>query len=739
MLRAFVAERYPDFLEVYDGFGQPVMRSDAARYLLLEHFGGVYADLDMECLRNVEELVAGKRLLLPLEPEAHVEAKVVAESGVRRLVGNAWMASEAGHAFWGRVKAAMVKRRGVAEPLTATGPFLLSDVVNECVGEEEMPTLMPSEVVYPVTNVDVEWLAGRVPGSEHWFGAGTYAIHYWDGSWWRKAGGAVKMQMLRGGAAVVAGWLELGRVKSNALCRSFEPLVSCLMVTGKRPGLAAVAIEAFRRQTYANRELVIVDDSGGGELGEVCDLDDPKIRWVRLPAENLTLGALRNRALAEARGEVLCQWDDDDLSAPLRLERQVQVLAATGADACGLLRLHMWWPGEERVAVSSSRVWEGALMWRKGGIEAYPELRAGEDTPPVNALVKRGTVVMIDAPCLYVYIHHGENTFSSEHWQKLWVAASHKSMGEACRRRIQLMQGTVPCEAYLKSLGLRGLGGSEGVKRRVIEVGETRVEARVEVAKVVDWPRVLVATPVKNAVPFLEGFFAGMRGLDYPTEKLSLAFLESDSGDATVPRLEALMEEHGSAFGGGRLLRRNFGYRLTGARWAVSEQRRRREVLARSRNLLVEGALGEEAWVLWVDVDVVSWPADVLQRLLSTGREIVTPHCVQAPGGASFDLGTFVFRDAEKGDGEECMRDGLFQPERGETRLYLESFRDQAEVEVDSVGGTMLLVKADLHRDGLRFPARPYRGFIETEGFAFAARDFGVKCWGLPQVEIVHP
>jgi mannosyltransferase OCH1-like enzyme len=67
MLRAFVAEHYSDFLEVYDGFGQPVMRSDAARYLLLEHFGGVYADLDMECLRNVEDLVAGKRLLLPLE------------------------------------------------------------------------------------------------------------------------------------------------------------------------------------------------------------------------------------------------------------------------------------------------------------------------------------------------------------------------------------------------------------------------------------------------------------------------------------------------------------------------------------------------------------------------------------------------------------------------------------------------------------------------------------------------
>lgn len=739
MLRAFVAERYPDFLEVYDGYAEPVMRSDAARYLLLEHFGGVYADLDMECLRNVEDLMVGKRLLLPLEPEAHLGSKVSMEYGVRRLVGNAWMASEAGHAFWGRVRAEMRKRRGDVGPLATTGPFLLSDVVNECVEAEEMPTLLPSEVVYPVTNVEVDWLAGRVPGARHWFGAGTYAIHYWDGSWWRKRGGALKMQLLRGGAAVVGGWLELERAKGSALCREYQPLVSCLMVTGKRPGLAAVAVEAFQRQTYANRELVIIDDSGGGALGEVCDVEDARIRWVRLPAENLTLGALRNRALAEARGEVLCQWDDDDLSAPQRLEKQVEVLAATGADACGLLRVNMWWPGQERMAVSSSRIWEGALMWKRGGIEAYPELRAGEDTPPVMALVARGTVAMVDAPSLYVYIHHGENTFSAEHWQKLWVAASSKSVGEACRRRVQLMQETVPCEAYLRCLGLGGLGEAEEGLRSGIEVGETRVEAVVKVERAADLPRVLVATPVKNAVPFLEGFFAGMRGLDYPTEKLSLAFLESDSGDATVPRLEALMEEYGSAFAGVRLLRKDFGYRPSGARWAGAEQRRRREVLARSRNLLVEGALGEEAWVLWVDVDVVSWPADVLRQLLAAGREIVTPHCVQEPGGASFDLNTFVFRDAEKGDGVEWMRDGLFQPERGETRLYLESFRDREEVEVDGVGGTMLLVKADLHRDGLRFPARPYRGFIETEGFAFAARDFGVKCWGLPQVEIVHP
>ena len=60
-------------------------------------------------------------------------------------------------------------------------------------------------------------------------------------------------------------------------------------------------------------------------------------------------------------------------------------------------------------------------------------------------------------------------------------------------------------------------------------------------------------------------------------------------------------------------------------------------------------------------------------------------------------------------------------------------------VELHSVGGTMLLVRADVHRDGLVFPAYPYglknervrddnlwQGEIETEGLAIMAHDMGV-------------
>jgi hypothetical protein len=60
----------------------------------------------------------------------------------------------------------------------------------------------------------------------------------------------------------------------------------------------------------------------------------------------------------------------------------------------------------------------------------------------------------------------------------------------------------------------------------------------------------------------------------------------------------------------------------------------------------------------------------------------------------------------------------------------------------------MLLVRADLHRDGLIFPATPYgianphvrsdHGHLETEGLGLMARDMGYRCWGMPNLEIRH-
>ena len=72
------------------------------------------------------------------------------------------------------------------------------------------------------------------------------------------------------------------------------------------------------------------------------------------------------------------------------------------------------------------------------------------------------------------------------------------------------------------------------------------------------------------------------------------------------------------------LWRRDFGYRIAPGvpRWAPAIQVERRTVLARSRNHLLFRALEDEAWVLWLDVDVVAYPPDLVERLLARGERV---------------------------------------------------------------------------------------------------------------------
>lgn len=86
-----------------------------------------------------------------------------------------------------------------------------------------------------------------------------------------------------------------------------------------------------------------------------------------------------------------------------------------------------------------------------------------------------------------------------------------------------------------------------------------------------------------------------------------------------------------------------------------------------------------------------------------------------------------------------ALRGGLYQPPAKEnTRLYLSDLRHLDSVNLDGVGGTMLLVDAALHRGGLNFPEIPYRFLLETEGFAALANDLGVVPLGLPKIEVLH-
>jgi hypothetical protein len=246
---------------------------------------------------------------------------------------------------------------------------------------------------------------------------------------------------------------------------------------------------------------------------------------------------------------------------------------------------------------------------------------------------------------------------------------------------------------------------------------------------------VLILTPVKTAAHFLDSYFAGLEAIAHPHHLLSLGILEGDSGDDTLGEVRSRLESRCRNFARKTLVKRDFGFQIPAQspRYSAVFQAQRRAILARARNHLLFRALADEDWVLWLDVDVLEYPADIIGQLLAVERDIVHPHCVTAFGGDSFD------RNAWRDGGSQHMSD----------------MRGQGLVRLDSVGGTMLLVRADRHRDGLVFPpffygsrsrwirdphplAATALGEIETEGLGIMAKDMGIECWGLPDLEIRH-
>ena len=75
--RNLIKEYFPRFLRIYDSFHKPIYRADIARYCIIYIHGGVYADLDFECLKPMEELVKDDKCFFGLEPKEHWKGKNV--------------------------------------------------------------------------------------------------------------------------------------------------------------------------------------------------------------------------------------------------------------------------------------------------------------------------------------------------------------------------------------------------------------------------------------------------------------------------------------------------------------------------------------------------------------------------------------------------------------------------------------------------------------------------------------
>jgi glycosyltransferase involved in cell wall biosynthesis len=233
-------------------------------------------------------------------------------------------------------------------------------------------------------------------------------------------------------------------------------LISCLMVTRGDAFPAAFAIACFQRQTYPNRELIIVCDRPGSIVARHVEaLRDPLIRYHDVtPA---SLGYLRNAALDRAQGALIAQWDDDDLSAPDRLAHAAAALALGDAKAVFLERWMLWWPARHKLSVSGRRIWEGSMLANRDIILPYPALKTGEDTAQVEGFRRIQPIRVIDCPTDYCYIFHGRNAFGAAHMDMLYANASMHVGHDNYDNILTELSALYPVSDYASALDVAGI------------------------------------------------------------------------------------------------------------------------------------------------------------------------------------------------------------------------------------------------------------------------------------------
>ena len=157
-------------LRLFNSLSNYGAKSDVLRYEILNLYGGVYVDVDFECMKAIPSA------LLPFDFVGGLQFSSVPE------VGNAFLMAAPQSFIISSIisQCSSPDHEGVFEIFKATGPFLVSKIIEENLNSSTDEFLiLPSNYVYPLpsflSSMDVSPYSFITPQ--------TFAMHYWNLSW----------------------------------------------------------------------------------------------------------------------------------------------------------------------------------------------------------------------------------------------------------------------------------------------------------------------------------------------------------------------------------------------------------------------------------------------------------------------------------------------------------------------------------------------------------------------------
>jgi len=111
-----------------------------------------------------------------------------------------------------------------------------------------------------------------------------------------------------------------------------SPRVTVIIATYNWSSVLPYSIGSVLRQTFADFELLVVGDGCTDDSEQVvASIDDPRVRWINLPANTRHQSGPNNEGLRQARGELIAYLGHDDLWLPHHLQTHVQAIDASAA------------------------------------------------------------------------------------------------------------------------------------------------------------------------------------------------------------------------------------------------------------------------------------------------------------------------------------------------------------------------------------------------------------------------
>ena len=180
------------------------------------------------------------------------------------------------------------------------------------------------------------------------------------------------------------------------------PKVSVIITTFNRANFLEKAIKSVLAQTYADFELLILDNSSTDNTEEVIlSFQDSRIRHIK--HQPILISEARNLGVREARGEFVAFLDDDDEWLEEKLKLQIKVFENNSADTGLVYGGFIWVDSNSREVGRHRSVLEGMIL---GKLLVQKDFFTGSAS---NPMIRKSVFDTIG--------HYNEKVATGEDWE----------------------------------------------------------------------------------------------------------------------------------------------------------------------------------------------------------------------------------------------------------------------------------------------------------------------------------